>query len=854
MALNQQPSLDNEDMDPESRALIEAMLAEEEHYFGHGSIEVSGTGRGGQKKTATKNPNSSIGRRWSNKEDSLLFIGLEKQVASNTKKNIVPPYPILPTVQIKDLDRTSKQIHSRIKAIYKNGISSNNALNKKFKNILPLFGLGQLDKSSDLVKKQFFDQEKVFIHKSSIGDGNNKINEGEEEEDDISLGGSDIDILNDSRNNSESEQATDDKSKVLDLKKSLSNAIKKVNLSELKDESNTKKNISNSTIESNVNIPKKNSVKKEVIDGNKSFDSRDDVPITKETSENINKESTSPISESHSKSLDPNSIMNTSNSVPKHYTEVAEESDILSLVKTVNKQSDGEEIKNNFGNGIKKESTELNDTPKTETKSAAFDLDGITKEEVQSLPEWFYSTICLARGERPHPRTLRKTPEKYKAIRNFIINAWWTSMPKYVSKSSIRPGLKGYGDVNALSRVHEYLERVGLINVNTSKRKQPDTSTKKSNKKESVEFDDILSRPKRPRTMYDPSAETSSATKKSKKSDKILKGHDIDDLLCMDDNSYLTAAGMSQEDLEAAREAARMFLKNAKWFDDSELEKFNPKILELRNKDKDNESSENDFLGGYDPFKLIPCKKYTNTAPAPFSVSIESNCMILMDFHSHLMNTEVIGLLGGNFDGEKLIVKDVFCCDSISTGVQCEMDPASEMQARDYFSSKGYKVVGWYHSHPTFAPNPSIRDIENQSQYQQLFRHDTGVEPFIGVIVSPYDPKYVVLEEKSQFGVLTISYDFNSLNEYRLPFSCMYDTISSNGIGLDLINQMKTLITKYSNNSQRLNLQKRIKGADSLTRLEKLVKSISIFAAYSAKTEDELNSFTITVKDMLLDF
>lgn len=28
------------------------------------------------------------------------------------------------------------------------------------------------------------------------------------------------------------------------------------------------------------------------------------------------------------------------------------------------------------------------------------------------------------------------------------------------------------------------------------------------------------------------------------------------------------------------------------------------------------------------------------------------------------------------------------------------------------------QVVGWYHSHPTFTPEPSLVDIENQRNYQ----------------------------------------------------------------------------------------------------------------------------------------
>jgi protein MYSM1 len=93
-----------------------------------------------------------------------------------------------------------------------------------------------------------------------------------------------------------------------------------------------------------------------------------------------------------------------------------------------------------------------------------------------------------------------------------------------------------------------------------------------------------------------------------------------------------------------------------------------------------------------------------------------------MDFHAHLAHTEIIGLLGGNFiqrDSTKILqVKLVFPCQSTSTGIQCEMDPASEMKAREVFAEKGFNVVGWYHSHPTFEPHPSIRDIENQTSYQ----------------------------------------------------------------------------------------------------------------------------------------
>lgn len=57
-------------------------------------------------------------------------------------------------------------------------------------------------------------------------------------------------------------------------------------------------------------------------------------------------------------------------------------------------------------------------------------------------------------------------------------------------------------------------------------------------------------------------------------------------------------------------------------------------------------------------------------------------------------------------------------CNSVSTGLQCEMDPVSQTQACDVLSALGLGVVGWYHSHPSFHPNPSVRDINTQDQFQ----------------------------------------------------------------------------------------------------------------------------------------
>jgi protein MYSM1 len=96
-----------------------------------------------------------------------------------------------------------------------------------------------------------------------------------------------------------------------------------------------------------------------------------------------------------------------------------------------------------------------------------------------------------------------------------------------------------------------------------------------------------------------------------------------------------------------------------------------------------------------------------------------------MDIHAHLCTTEVMGMVGGYLEPAPVpgarAVLHITCalpCDCVSTGFQCEMDPVSETQARARVAAGGEEVVGWYHSHPRCQPHPSMRDLENQANYQ----------------------------------------------------------------------------------------------------------------------------------------
>ena len=75
-----------------------------------------------------------------------------------------------------------------------------------------------------------------------------------------------------------------------------------------------------------------------------------------------------------------------------------------------------------------------------------------------------------------------------------------------------------------------------------------------------------------------------------------------------------------------------------------------------------------------------------------------------------------------NFEPLKLILR---CCI------------VSQSEASERIVNSGNLVVGWYHSHPTFVPNPSLRDLETQEEFQEMFKQGTN-SPFIALILSPY--------------------------------------------------------------------------------------------------------------------
>ena len=209
----------------------------------------------------------------------------------------------------------------------------------------------------------------------------------------------------------------------------------------------------------------------------------------------------------------------------------------------------------------------------------------------------------------------------------------------------------------------------------------------------------------------------------------------------------------------------------------------------------------------------MPCAAYAPAPPGsgapgaqPFRVLVSPLAEAAMDFHAHLDGHEVIGLLAGAWRPRErcLVVERALpvreaagalfpaaaggggngsngnSSGSGAGAVDVEMDAADQFKVGEVISDLWrLRVVGWYHSHPGFAPLPSAIDVANQLLAQRGAREEGGgggggdaggdagtggggggqgsgggggggggggsqqqaFEPYIAAIVSPYEPR-----------------------------------------------------------------------------------------------------------------
>ncbi|GJJ76776.1 hypothetical protein EMPS_09135 [Entomortierella parvispora] len=234
-----------------------------------------------------------------------------------------------------------------------------------------------------------------------------------------------------------------------------------------------------------------------------------------------------------------------------------------------------------------------------------------------------------------------------------------------------------------------------------------------------------------------------------------------------------------------------------------------------------------------DPLTMVKCEPFCgqpNSGVAgcqPFGIKVQSNVLLGMDFHAHLMTAEIIGFLAGDWNPETRMIhiKAIFPCRSLPTGqnhINVEMDPTSEFEVRQEIEKRNMRIVGWYHSHPTFTPDPSLVDIENQTSYQSLFKDESlNEEPFVGAIVGPYDERLPGMSS-----VINWFYISQSPQERGHPKRLLYDLIEDTELPLEESTLWTKLFDEYRNSPERANFNEQWRQEETETRLQKMLVSL----------------------------
>ncbi|XP_065555765.1 MPN domain-containing protein isoform X2 [Lathamus discolor] len=216
----------------------------------------------------------------------------------------------------------------------------------------------------------------------------------------------------------------------------------------------------------------------------------------------------------------------------------------------------------------------------------------------------------------------------------------------------------------------------------------------------------------------------------------------------------------------------------------------------------------------------------------PFNVAISSNVLLLLDFHSHLTRSEVVGYLGGRWDTNTqrrcmcervppprplhhhpprvppvLTVLRAFPCRT-RLG-DAEAAGAVEEEICQSLFLRGLSLVGWYHSHPFGPALPSLHDIDAQMDYQlKLQGSGNGFQPCLALICGPYYHGNPGVESKiAPFWVMPPPEQ--RPNDYGIPMDVEVAYIQDGFLTNDVLQEMTLLVDFY-------------KGAPDLVKFQEL--------------------------------
>ncbi|KAK5644658.1 hypothetical protein RI129_005958 [Pyrocoelia pectoralis] len=399
----------------------------------------------------------------------------------------------------------------------------------------------------------------------------------------------------------------------------------------------------------------------------------------------------------------------------------------------------------------------------------------LNKDQVTDLEKYIHNEYFNGRCV--------KTPKRYLKIRNHILNSWTLCKPIYVTKTSVRQGLKNCGDVNCIGRIHYFLEQIGAINFGCA--------------------ETIYVRPFRDWLM------ASAPVQK----DRLLKTNTV---------------ALSKPTITNRQRIRKKLLHDGQG-GYTLTHNENGDVINTTIVSEEPVLKQKSYIKT-PTIKLIYCKAFTEEYPQEFQINLHLQTLLLMDLHAHTSTAEVMGLMGGywNSDNKTLtILRYIPCRNIASSATHCDMCPISQAKAADIIHDEGLNILGWFHSHPTFAPEPSQQDLDTQLNVQQWIGNN---KPCIGLILSPFSAHGALIA--SPYRCLIVARK-SSFDDHFVPFKFKVDLISSNFDSKYLLSQAWDILHKDSNvpEKNRVDFKKPYFLDQSITFCDKFISSVQMHLA-----------------------
>lgn len=379
-----------------------------------------------------------------------------------------------------------------------------------------------------------------------------------------------------------------------------------------------------------------------------------------------------------------------------------------------------------------------------------------------------------------------KNPEKYLLIRNSILSNWKRIKPKYLNKSECKNSIRVNNvDFLSISKIHKFLEQTGAINFGCEK----------------VKYERPLFK------LLDnfPTSTTKSNLPKRKIKNKFSNTGKGGCTLTHGENGEIIETLIIEKEPEQTSKI-----------------KVNTKKLKTY---------------------LIQCRSFSEDSQK-FMVKLNLATLLHMDFHAHSSTSEVMGLLGGYWFPDTNILKIVHyepCKNQAGSTTHCDMCPVSQARASSIINNMDLTILGWFHSHPTFAPEPSQQDLDTQRLVQKWIGQD---KPCIGIILSPFTRRGT----SSPWTCMTVE-NFGN-NEIYLPYKLETEIVYDDFDLESFLTQLKCIYNF-------LYLDAEESGANILFS-DKYFEDLSIsymekFLTSASATLQKIPLFTINLRKDILD-